>query len=105
MATRVQLREHRRVGTRPSPTIPPSAFARRDARRVANREAITAAELRCECGRPDCRATFPAAAGAHRRRVDQFIVVPDHFAGETVVAAADTFFVVEQEAQSSLQRW
>ena len=106
MATRVQLREPRRVRARPSPTIPRSTFARRDARRAANREAIaSAAELRCECGRPDCRDTFPAAAGVHRRRVEQFIVVPDHFAGETVVAAADRFFVVEQEARSSSRRW
>ena len=64
---------------------------------MANQEAVaTVAELRCECGRPDCRATFPAEAGAHRRRFDWFIVVPDHLAGETVVAAADRFFVVEQ---------
>lgn len=44
---------------------------------------------------------FPAAARAHRRRVEQFIVVPDHVAGETVIAAADRFFVVEQEVRSS----
>jgi hypothetical protein len=68
---------------------------------VANQEAIaTAAELRCECGRPDCRAPFPAAAGAHRRRVDQVIVVPGHLAGEIVIAVADAFFVVERELRA-----
>jgi hypothetical protein len=60
------------------------------------------AELHCECGRPDCRATIPAGAGVYRRRPEQFIVVPDHLAGETVVAAADKFFVVEGRVRSSL---
>jgi hypothetical protein len=38
----------------------------------------------------------------YRRRPEQFIVVPDHLAGETVVAAADKFFVVEGRVRSSL---
>jgi len=106
MATRVQQRDRSRVRTRPAPTIPHSALARRDARRVTNREAIVSvADLRCECGRPDCRATFPAAAGAHRRRPEQFIIVPGHLAGEIVIAAADRFFVVEHEVRSSSRLW
>ncbi|HKI93247.1 MAG TPA: hypothetical protein VJ986_13175 [Gaiellaceae bacterium] len=68
----------------------------RDARRARNHKSRGfLAELRCECARPECRATFPVVAQAHRQRPEQFVVVPDHAAGETVVRAADRFFVVE----------
>lgn len=101
--TTARLRERGRLRARPSPSIPRSAFVRRDARRSENRAGVALlAELHCECGRPDCRATIPAGAGVHRRRPEQFIVVPDHLAGETVVAAADRFFVVQQGVRSSL---
>ena len=77
-------------------TVPRSAFGQRAARRAANREGRAFLdELRCECARPDCHASFPARADVYRRRPEQFIVVPGHFAGESVIAAADHFFVVE----------
>lgn len=95
MALRVEPRERSRLRVRPG-SIPRGAFALRDARREANREgAVFLDELRCECARPGCRATIPVAAEAHRRRPDRFIVAPEHLAGETVVAAADRFFVVD----------
>jgi len=101
MAQRVEPRERTRLRVRPG-LIPRGAFALRNTRREANREGRAFLdELRCECARPDCRATFPAAAETHRRRSDRFIVVPDHLAGEAVVAAADRFFVVEQQARPS----
>ena len=50
----------------------------------------------CECGRPECQATIPLRAEAHRRRPGLLVVVPRHLAGEKVVAAADHFFVVER---------
>jgi hypothetical protein len=49
----------------------------------------------CECGRPGCQAIIPLGAEAYRRRPGRLIVVPEHFAGKKVVAAADHFFVVE----------
>jgi hypothetical protein len=101
MALRVPSRERRRLRVDRA-LIPGGALALRDARREANREGgAFLDQLRCECARPDCRNTFPAAAEAHRRRRDRFIVVPDHLAGEVVVAAADRFFVVEQQARPS----
>jgi hypothetical protein len=102
MVLRVAPRGRSRLRVRPA-LIPDGAFSLRDARREANREGgAFVAELRCECGRPECRATFPVAAESHRRRPDRFIVVPDHLAGEAVVAAADRFFVVEQQQQRSM---
>lgn len=101
MAPRVAPRERSRLRLRPG-SIPRGAFALRDARREANRDGrVFVEELRCECARPDCRATFPAAAEAHRRRPDRFIVAPEHLADEAVVAAADRFFVVEQQTRST----
>jgi len=101
MAQRVEPRERIRHRIRPG-LIPRGAFTLRDTRRQANREGrVSSAELRCECARPDCRATLPAAAEGHRRRPERFIVVPAHLAGEAVVAAADRFFVVEQQARPS----
>ena len=73
-----------------------AATTLRNARRSRNRErAGLPDELRCECAQPSCRATFPSAAQVHRRRPERYIVVPDHLAGETVLGAADRFFVVE----------
>ncbi len=101
MAVRAPSRARRRLRIDPA-QIPLGAFALRDTRREANRKGrVFVDELRCECARPGCRATFPAAAEAHRRRPDRFIVVPNHLAGEAVVAAADRFFVVEQQARPS----
>ena len=99
MAVRVPPRARRRFRVDPA-LIPLGAFALRDARRETNRQGrVFVDELQCECARPGCRATLPAAAEVHRRRPDRFIIVPNHLAGEAVVAAADRFFVVEQLAR------
>jgi len=39
----------------------------------------------------------------HRRDPGRFIIAPDHFAGETVVAAADRFFVVDQPTRPAVR--
>jgi hypothetical protein len=76
-----------------------------DARRVGNRERIGfASELRCECGRVTCTATWPAAAELHRQRPECFVVVPDHVDGVVVVRAADRFFVVDSSKRLSTSR-
>lgn len=73
-----------------------AASALRDARRARNHNSGDFLdELRCECARAECRATVPSVAHVHRKRPERFIVVPDHTAGDTVIAAADRFFVVE----------
>jgi len=67
-----------------------------EARRAGNRERIgVIGELRCECARPSCRDTVPAAAETHRGIAERFVVMPAHFDGGVVVRAADRFFVVE----------
>jgi len=72
-----------------------AAITLREARRARNRErGDRTGSLRCECGRPDCKATVPAAADAHRGRRERFIVVPTHRGVDTVVGAADRFFLV-----------
>ncbi|HKB94454.1 MAG TPA: hypothetical protein VKC62_09505 [Gaiellaceae bacterium] len=99
MAQRVAPRRRSRLRVR-AVLMPRGDVALRDARREANLEGgAFLAELRCECARPECRATFPVAAEPYRRRPSRFIVVPDHLADETVVAAADRFFVVEPQAR------
>jgi hypothetical protein len=104
VAQRVEPRERNRSRPRSGSMVPRSAFALRNARRTRNREAGAFREqLRCECARPDCHATFPALAEAHRRDPGRFIIAPDHFAGETVVAAADRFFVVDQHTRSAVR--
>ncbi len=93
---KVEPRGRNRSNGRPAPVGPHPTFALRDARRGANREGSAFLdELSCECARPDCRARFPAHADAFRRHPQQFIVVPEHLAGDWVVAVADRFFVVE----------
>ncbi len=73
-----------------------AASALREARRARNRgRSGLGDDLRCECARPECRATVPPVAEDFRGMPERFIVVPDHGAGEKVVAAADRFFVVE----------
>jgi hypothetical protein len=67
------------------------------ARRNANRErAGSLSELRCECGRLECKETWPAAAEAHRKNAGRFLVMPSHLDGGVVVRAADRFFVIER---------
>jgi hypothetical protein len=83
-------------------TLLRTASSLREARRARNRtRGDINGELRCECARPECRATIPVVAETYRRSPERFIVVPDHFPGETVVAAADRFFVVEPQEQLS----
>jgi hypothetical protein len=68
----------------------------RETLRAENRDRATSVdERRCECGRPNCRDTFPSIAEAYRGMAERFIVVPDHVGAGTVIAAADRFFVVE----------
>lgn len=67
-----------------------------ESRRAGNRELIgLVSELRCECGRPNCRATVPAVAEAQRGIAERLVVTPAHFEGGVVVRAADHFFVVK----------
>jgi len=64
--------------------------------RAGDREHVgLVAELRCECGRPNCTETLPAGAEAHRGMGARLVVAPAHFNDGVVVRAADRFFVVE----------
>jgi hypothetical protein len=100
---RVESRERGRVRARTAAIGPRSAFAVRNARRAENLgDGAFLDDLKCECARPDCEATFPAGAEVHRRRPERFIITPDHLAGETVIAAADRFFVVEQQVRPAM---
>jgi hypothetical protein len=95
MAQRVAPRRNEELRVSEEP-IPRAASALRDARRMRNlKSGGFLDQLRCECALPECRATVPALALVHRKRSERFIVVPDHTAGDTVIAAADRFFVVE----------
>jgi len=92
-------RERGRFRARSGAIGPRSTFAVRNARRAGNLgDGAFLDDLRCECARPDCEASFPAGAETHRRHPERFIITPDHLAGETVIAAADRFFVVEHAA-------
>jgi len=103
VAQGVEPRERNRSRPRSDAKVPRSAFALRDARRTSNRDdGAFREQLRCECARPDCLATFPALAEAHRRDPGRFIIAPGHFAGETVIAAADRFFVVDYHARPAI---
>jgi hypothetical protein len=84
-----------------SPRGPRLAPARR-AGNVERRGLVT--RLRCECGVPSCRKTFPAVAESFRGNAERFIVVPEHVGAivnaakpgrATIVRASDRFFVVE----------
>ncbi len=78
MAQRVESREDRQLRSYEE-TSSRAASTLRAARRLRNHQSRGfLEELRCECDRPECRATFPAAAQAHRQRPERFIVVPDH---------------------------
>ena len=95
MAQRVESREDEQLRTYEE-TTSRAASTLRAARRLRNHQSRGfLEELRCECARPECRATFPAGAQTHRQRPERFIVAPDHAAGDLVVRAADRFFVVE----------
>jgi hypothetical protein len=103
MAQRVEPRERGRLRARSGAMVPRTAFAVRNARRAENLgDGAFLDDLKCECARPYCEATFPAGAEAHRRYPERFIITPDHLAGETVVAAADRFFVVEQQVRPAI---
>lgn len=81
--------------TAPELVAPASSIG--EALRAENRDrAASAARGRCECGRPDCRDTFPSVAEAYRGMGERFIVVPDHVGTSAVIAAADRFFIVDR---------
>lgn len=106
MTTRsVDLRKREPLHAR-SEVILRAASALRQARRARNHgRSWPSDDLRCECARPECRATVPADAEASRGMPGRFIVVPDHGAGETVVSAADRFFVVEPARPRRMPAW
>src|SRR5689334_16757295 len=63
-----------------------SPVALREARRTWNRDRIgVAADLRCECTRPNCRDLVPAVAEKHRSAAGHFLVAPAHLDGGLVV--------------------
>jgi hypothetical protein len=73
-----------------------------ESRRADNREHRgLVSELRCECARPNCTDTVPAAAETHRGIAERFVMKPAHFEGGVVVRAHDRFFVVEQSGHAS----
>jgi hypothetical protein len=77
-----------------------SGAALRERRRSANSEHLGSGRaLLCECARTACRARVPFSAERHRGRGTdaRFLVTPSHIGVDTVVAAADLFFVVEPE--------
>lgn len=77
-----------------------SPLALSEARRAWNRSRIApVSEIRCECGRPSCRARVPAVAETHRE-ADEFVVAPAHSDGVAVVRVADRFYVVESRAHA-----
>jgi hypothetical protein len=72
-----------------------------ESRRAGNRERFgLLSVLRCECARPNCKDTVPAAAEAQRGIGERFVVTPAHFEGGVVVRAADRFFVVEPDGHA-----
>jgi hypothetical protein len=75
-----------------------TGLALREGRRNANR-GTRLRLLRCECDQPGCKAQLPSSAERYRRSGigERFLVVPRHIGTDTVVAAADSFFVVELE--------
>ena len=94
MAPQIRAHAHEGAASREE-AVALAAATLQEARRERNRRLREVEDLRCECPGPTCRATLPAAAEAHRGGSEHFIVVPDHAAGETVIAVADRFFVVE----------
>jgi hypothetical protein len=54
-------------------------------------------ELVCECGQPGCDALLPLAAERYRGGNGRLLVAPGHSGLQTVVAAADRFFVVQPQ--------
>ena len=90
-----------RLGVRATRGSPRSGPALREARRRANhRQGVPPGDLRCECDVFGCRAPIPALAEGYRGVATRFIVVPGHAGYDTVVAAADRFFVVEPKRVS-----
>src|SRR5581483_12169845 len=78
----------------PALTAPPIASRTASLRQLAPHiDPVT--ELRCECGRPGCRATVPIAAESARGVVGRLIVVPAHADRGTVTRAADNYFVLD----------
>jgi hypothetical protein len=76
-----------------------SGPALRERRRGANAEIGRGRALLCECAGTGCRARLPSAAARHRGRgtAGRFLVTPSHIGVDTVVAAADLYFVVEPD--------
>lgn len=65
-------------------------------RRAGNRRQLgLESDLRCECAELSCRLVVPAVAETHRGVEHRFIVAPAHSGIDTVIRAADRFFVVE----------
>jgi hypothetical protein len=86
----------RREGIRAGRRVARSRRVDRASRHAGNRELVgLVSELRCECGRPNCRATVPAVAETQRGTAERLVVTPAHFEAGVVVRAADRFFVVE----------
>ena len=100
---RQSVRRPARVPMRPRG----SGLALREGRREANRDEVwRESDLRCECAREGCQARLPFSAERHRGRSvgERFLVAPSHFGTDTVVAAADSFFVVEPGWESRGRR-
>jgi hypothetical protein len=79
-----------------------SGQALRERRRGVNGESFGLGRaLLCECAGIACRERLPASAERHRGREtrNRFLVTPSHIGLDTVVAAADRFFVVEPERE------
>jgi hypothetical protein len=75
-------------------------------RDMSTEPAFFVTRLRCECGLPGCRETFPAVAESFRGTAERFIVAPAHLGAlvnpanlgdATVVRVSDRFFVVETD--------
>jgi hypothetical protein len=92
-------RQSARRTVRASIAVRLSGPALRERRRGANGELGRGGTLLCECAGTGCRARLPAVAAGYRGRgnASRFLVTPSHIGLDTVVAAADLYFVVEPE--------
>jgi hypothetical protein len=79
-----------------------SGPALRERRRGANGEVLGRGRaLLCECAAIGCRARLPSSAARHRGMGtgDRFLVTPSHVGIDTVVRAADLYFIVESNLE------